>query len=173
MAMLTALSVVFALVIRVMIFAPLEYDAGDIPTLIGSFLFGPVAGLIINAVTCIIQGLTVSSGSGPWGIFMHFVATGVFLVAASLIYNRRKTLKNAVIGLIVGGILATAVMLPLNVLIMPLTGVPVDVVKGMLIPVVLPFNAIKVVINGAVTFLVYKPISKLVKGEVFGKKKAE
>jgi riboflavin transporter FmnP len=33
----------------------------------------------------------------------------------------------------------------------------------MLLPVIIPFNAAKVAINGLITFLIYKPVSKLVK----------
>ena len=67
MAMLTALSIVLVYLIRFPIFASapfLEYDMADVPILIGTFLFGPLSGLALTAVTCVIQGLTVSAGSG-------------------------------------------------------------------------------------------------------------
>ena len=174
MAMLIAVAVVLVMTVHIMIINPLEYDPGDIPILISGFLFGPVAGLAVTAITCVIQGLTVSAASGPWGILMHFAATGSFVLVSSLIYHRNKTLKNAVIGLACGGIISTALMIPLNIVVQPLwNGVPVEAVKQMIIPVLLPFNVIKVAINGSLTFLLYKPISKLVKGEFTKKSKKE
>lgn len=175
MAMLTAISVVLALTIHPTVIAPLEYDPGDIPILIGGFLFGPLAGLVITLITSILQGLIVSAQSGLWGILMHFIATGTFVVVASLIYNRNKSLKRAIIGMICGGLVMTAVMIPANIIVQPLWNmVPVEAVKGMILPVLLPFNLGKAAVNGLVTFLVYKPVSNLIKLPVEkGKGKSE
>lgn len=47
----------------------LEYDPADVPILIGTFAFGPVAGFLLTVVVSIIQGMTVSAASGgPIGI---------------------------------------------------------------------------------------------------------
>lgn len=80
MGMLVAISIVLVYIIHVPIFPAvpfLEYDPADIPILIGTFAFGPVAGFILTFVTSVIQGLTVSSGSGIYGIIMHIIATSV------------------------------------------------------------------------------------------------
>ena len=53
----------------------LEYDPADISILIGTFAFGPTAGLVLTVVTAVVQGLTVSAGSGLYGILMHVIAT--------------------------------------------------------------------------------------------------
>ena len=53
MAMLAALSIVLVYVVHFPIFpaAPfLEYDPADIPILIGTFAYGPVAGIILTVV---------------------------------------------------------------------------------------------------------------------------
>lgn len=164
MALLIALSVVLVTTVRIVVFNPLEYDAGDIPIMISGFLFGPMAGLLITVIASVVQGLTVSAQSGPWGILMHVLATGTFVVVASLIYHRKKTLKSAVIGMVCGTVAVLAVMIPANLIVQPLwNGIPVAAVKDMIWPVLVPFNALKFAVNGLVTFLVYKPISKLVK----------
>uniref|UniRef100_UPI003AB1823D ECF transporter S component n=1 Tax=Anaerotignum lactatifermentans TaxID=160404 RepID=UPI003AB1823D len=41
----------------------LEYDPADVPILIGTFAFGPVAGFLLTVVVSIIQGMTVSAAS--------------------------------------------------------------------------------------------------------------
>lgn len=83
-AMLAAVSIVLVALIRIP-FPPapfLEYDPADIPIFICTFLYGPVAGLGLTLVVSVIQGTTVSAGSGIIGIVMHFLATGAFALLA-------------------------------------------------------------------------------------------
>ena len=140
----------------------LEYDPADVPILIGTFAFGPAAGLLLTLVVSVVQGLTVSAQSGPWGIVMHFIATGSMALVAGLIYKKFHTFKGAIAALCFGALTMTAVMIPLNLLITPLyMGASVEVVAGMLLPAIIPFNAIKSVVNCLITFIVYKHITRL------------
>ena len=78
MGMLSALSIVLVFLVRIPILpeAPyLEYDPADIPILISSYLYGPISGLAVTLIVCILQGITFSSGSGIIGIIMHFFAS--------------------------------------------------------------------------------------------------
>ncbi len=166
-AVLVALSVILVALIHFPIFpsAPfLEYDPADIPIFIGTFLFGPMVGLIITVVTCVIQGITVSSSSGIIGIMMHLFATGSFVLVAGYIYKMNHTRKGAVIALIAGTITMTVAMVIWNLIFTPIfMGTPVSAVASMIVPVIIPFNLIKAGVNSLITFLVYKPISKIFK----------
>ena len=83
-------------------------------------------------------------------------------VPAALIYRHAHTRKGAVIGLVVGALLALVAAIAGNLVITPIyTGWPVSEVAAIIVPALLPFNLIKFVIHGVVTFLVYKPISNL------------
>lgn len=162
MAMLAAISLVLVAFVKIP-FPPapfLVYDAADIPILIGGFAFGPLAGLALTFVVSFIQAFAIM-GDGVIGFFMHFVATGAFVLVAGLIYKRNKTRKSAVIGLVCGTIVMTVTMLLWNLLLTPLfLEVPRAEVIPMLIPVILPFNLLKAGINSVVTFVLYKHISK-------------
>ncbi len=165
LAVLTALSIVLMLFIRFPIFpaAPyLEFEPMDIPILIAGFAFGPLAGLAVTLVSSLIQGLTVSSAVGGWvGVLMHFIATGTFVTVASVIYRRKRNIIGAVIGLVAGVIAMAGIMVPANLLITPaFFGVPIDAVKSMLLPIIIPFNLIKAGINATVTFIIYKPLRR-------------
>jgi riboflavin transporter FmnP len=163
-AVLTALSVALMMTVRFVIFNPIEYDAGNIPILIGGFVFGPAAALAITAVTALIQAVTVSAVNGLWGAVMHIISTGTFVIIASVIYQRNRTFKRAIIGLVIGALATVVIMIPANLLIQPLwNGVPVEAVRQLLLPAIIPANAAKVAINGLITVLVYKPISNLIK----------
>lgn len=162
MGMLVAISIVLVYLIHFPIFpavAFLEYDPADIPILIGTFAFGPVAGVLLTVVTSVIQGVTVSSASGLYGIIMHIIATSALVIVAGVIYSKAKTRKGAVIAIIAGVVAMTVVMIGANMVITPLfMGVPREVV-WQLMPFIAGFNAIKAGINGIITFLVYKRIS--------------
>ncbi|MSS19142.1 ECF transporter S component [Pseudoramibacter porci] len=165
LAVLVAMSVLLVYLIHfpIMPAAPfLEYDPADIPILVGTFLFGPGAGLIITAVACIVQGLTVSASSGIIGIMMHFFATGSYVVVAGLIYVKHHTKGGAVAALIAGTLTMTAVMVAWNLVMTPIfMGTPRAAVAAMIVPVIIPFNLIKAALNGAITFVVYKSISRV------------
>jgi riboflavin transporter FmnP len=165
LAVLVAMSVLLVYLIHfpIMPAAPfLEYDPADIPILVGTFLFGPAAGLIITAVACIVQGLTVSASSGIIGIMMHFFATGSYVIVAGLIYVKHHTKGGAVAALIAGTLTMTAVMVAWNLVMTPIfMGTPRAAVAAMIVPVIIPFNLIKAALNGAITFAVYKSISRV------------
>lgn len=168
MSVLVAIAVILVALIRFPIFpaAPfLEYDPGDVPIFIGAFAFGVVPGLVITAVVCIVQGLTVSALSGPIGILMHFVASGSFVLTAGLIYRKNKTKKMAVIALLCGTIVMTVMMALWNLFITPLyLGVEREAIAAMLLPVFIPFNLIRGLLNATITFLLYKRIAKYLHG---------
>ena len=87
-AVLSALSIVFMLLIRFPILpaAPyLIYEPADVPVLIGGFLFGPLAGIIITLIVSLSRPL-LSVQTAGWDC-MHVVATGALVVTSSLIYK--------------------------------------------------------------------------------------
>ncbi|MPN17689.1 hypothetical protein SDC9_165044 [bioreactor metagenome] len=110
-----------------------------------------------------IQGVTVSSASGLYGILMHIIATSSLVITASLIYRARHTRVGAALGLVCGTLMMGGVMMVANHFITPVfTGWPVEAVDAMLLPVILPFNLAKAGINSVVTFAVYKLVSRYI-----------
>ena len=171
MAVLTALAVVLACTIHVPYFGAgfLEYSPSDVPVLIASFMYGPVWGLVITAIVSLIQGLTVSAGSGWIGIAMNFLSTGIFVLSAGLIYKFKHDIKGATIGLVVGFVCGVVTMILWNILITPLyMKVPRETVLAMIPTVFLPFNVLKYAGNAAMTFSLYKATGKFFKF-AFGK----
>lgn len=169
LAVLAALGIVLVALVHFPLLpgaAFLEYDPADIPIFIGTFMFGPAAGLLLTAVVSILQGLTVSAGSGIIGIVMHFLATGTFVLIAGGIYRRHRTHGFAILGLLLGIVSTTVVMCGCNLVLTPIfMGEPIENVIGMLLPIIIPFNLLKATINGLVTYLLYKPLSRIVLGE--------
>lgn len=167
LAVLAALSVILVFFIHFPIFpsAPfLEYDPADIPILIGTFLLGPTLGFVLTVIASILQGITVSSGSGIIGIVMHIIATGSFAVVAGIIYKRNHTRTGAFLALCCGSVVMIIMMVILNLILTPIyMGTPIETVAQMIVPVIIPFNMIKAGINSLITFVVYKPLSNILK----------
>lgn len=168
MAMLGAISIVLVSVVHFPLIpaaAFLEYDPADIPILICAFAYGPMAGFLLTVVVSFIQGMTVSAQSGIIGIIMHIFATGFCVLVAGNIYKRNKSRKTAIFALICGAIVQTLAMVVMNMIFTPLfMGAPLEVVMSMMVPAIIPFNALKATINGVITFFLYKSISHLIKG---------
>lgn len=167
MAILAALSLVLISFTRFPILpaAPyLKYDAADIPFLIGGFVYGPVAGLLITLVATFIQAMTYDAGDGLVGFAMHFIASGTLVVVSSLIYTKMKTFKGAIIGLILGCLSMIAIMIPANLIISTnFYGMTYQAVLAMLVPVLIPFNAIKSVANSILVMIVYKSLRRVIR----------
>jgi riboflavin transporter FmnP len=138
----------------------IEYELSDLPLLIGCLAFGVGPGLILAALCVLLDAVVAGAGGGPYGMIMQFIAIGTFLLVAGLIYHRGKGRKAAVVGLILGVIVMTAVMVPANLLVTPaFTGAPVDAVKALILPGIIPVNLIKGAISATAAFFLYKKVS--------------
>ena len=158
LGMLGALAFLAVALIRIPVVQFLKYEPKDVVITIGGFIFGPLEAALLSVVVSLVEMATISD-TGIIGCVMNILSTCAFACTASLIYKRNHTLKGAVIGLAVGCALTTAVMILWNYLITPLyMGLPRESVAAMLVPVFLPFNLLKGVLNGGVTLLVYKPL---------------
>lgn len=162
LALFTALSLIVSF-IEAPIFpaAPfLKYDPSAAVAALAACGFGPAAGIIVGVVSAVIHGLIMGD---PWGSLMTIVVVICWVLPIALIYRTKKTPVTMLIGLIVGSCLALAGAVGGNLLITPIyTGTDVATVAAMIIPILLPFNAIKVVINDVLVFALYKPVEKLV-----------
>jgi riboflavin transporter FmnP len=136
----------------------LKYDPSAIVALVAGFAFGPATGAVVSIISYLPH---IATQSGIYGMIMAIIATLSLVLPASLIYKRDTTLKGAAIGMAVGAVVCLACCILANIVITPIyMGAPTQTVIDMIVPTLLPFNAIKIAINCAATALVYKPIAK-------------
>lgn len=125
---------------------------------IGGFLFGPLSAAVISIIVAFIEMFTVSE-TGPIGCIMNCLAACAFACPAAFVYQKMRTKKGAVIGLTVGVVTLTVVMLLWNYFLVPIyQGIPRETVAAMLPTVFLPFNLVKGGLNMALTLILYKPV---------------
>ncbi len=136
----------------------LSYDPKDAVVVIAGFLYGPMTSVIISVIVSLIEMLTLSS-TGIYGLIMNIISTCAFAVPAALLYKKVRSMKGAVLGLVLGMICMTVMMLLWNYIITPFyMNVEREVVAGMMTTVFLPFNLIKSGINAGLSLVLYKPL---------------
>ena len=156
--MLCAIAYAVMFVCRIPITLFLKYEPKDVIITMGGFMFGPLTSLLVSVVVSAVEMFTTSE-TGWIGLIMNILSSCSFSCIAALIYKRRHTVSGAVIGLISGCLLMTAVMLLWNYLVTPLyMGCSREDVAELLIPAFLPFNLLKGGMNTAITLFLYKPV---------------
>ncbi|WP_295151782.1 ECF transporter S component [uncultured Ruminococcus sp.] len=162
LAMFAALGYLCLFVFRFKVsFLTLEFK--DVFITMAGFVFGPLAAAGVALVESLLEMVTLSD-TGFWGALMNFAGSATFAVTASLIYKYNKSFKGAVMGLAAAVFAMTAVMIVMNLLITPIYAhCDTKTVVGMIVPLLLPFNLIKSVLNAAITFMLYKPLSQALK----------
>ncbi len=160
----TALAVVLVMLIHFPIFPALsflEYDPGDVPIYLLTMILGPMYGIAMTVITSIIQGVTVSAGSGVVGIVMHILATGSYVLVLGLLRRRMRGKAGIWAGNIAGILLMTAVMALWNLIFTPyFMGIPMQALLP-LYPLIVLFNLIKGAANGACAVILYFATQKM------------
>lgn len=161
-----------------------EMDFSEVPVLIGAFALGPMAGVAIEAIKILLNFILNGTITAGVGEVANFVMGVVFVLPASMIYMRHRTKKNALLGLIVGGLSMVVLSCFINSFVMlPIYGkafgVPVESFVQMAAKIhpsidtmfefavlcVAPFNLIKVALVSLITMLLYKHLSPLLKNK--------
>lgn len=157
-AMFSAIAYVVMVVGRIPLVLFLKYDPKDIIITIAGFIYGPFTSFLISFFVSVAEMFTVSD-TGFIGVIMNVIGSSAFACTAAYIYKKKHTISGAIIGLIVGCITMTIVMILWNYLATPIyMGIPRESVIPLLASAILPFNLIKGSINVALTMILYKPI---------------
>lgn len=174
-----ALSAVLMMFKIPLFFAPafMKLDLAELPAVIGSFMFGPLAGFCIVVVKIALNLLLNGSDSMYVGELSNLVLSSVYVLTASFIYQRNKTKKQAVKALIIGILITSVIAVISNTLIIfpayaVVYGMSMESIVGMAAAInplvhntftmmlwsVFPFNLVKYGVVSLITFLVYKKL---------------
>lgn len=142
-------------------FLKLDFSATFI--LLGGFMYGPVAGIIISAVKELLRFIT--SSTGGVGEIANFLVCVSFIIIPTVVYYFKKGIITVIVTLVFGIITQAAAALICNRYIM----FPMYMAGGAesafssLWTYVLFFNLIKGAAISAIVFFLYKRISYLFK----------
>ena len=136
----------------------LTFDAKDAVVCIAAMIFGVLPSTVIALVVSTIEAISISD-TAFWGWLMNFISTAVFAAVAGIIYRRVRKMWGAILGLGLAVVIFTGVMMAMNLIITPIyMKTSVEVVKGLIPTLLLPFNLIKALLNAALVLAFYKPI---------------
>ena len=165
-------------------FAPPFYglDLSELPVLIGTFAFGPVAGVLIEFCKIVLKIIFKPTTTAFVGELANFVIGCSFLLPASAVYLLHKTRKNAVIAVTAGTLSMTVFGTAFNgIYLLPkfaqLFGMPLEQIVAMgtqingsignittfVIFAVAPLNLLKGGLVSVITMFLYKKISPILK----------
>ena len=158
-AMFAAMAYVAMLFIHIKV-SFLTLDVKDAVITLCGLYFGPLGALFISVLVPLFELISVSD-TGPYGLIMNILGSVSFSMTASLIYRWKKTFKGAILALGSAAVTMVGVMMLANLLITPYyMGVTADAVRGMIPTLLLPFNAVKAVLNVGFVLLFYKSLSR-------------
>lgn len=137
----------------------LTYDAGDIPGILASFSMGPWYGVLVQGIKALVGLAVGASKAGPIGAFANFLAGASYAIVAGYYYRLHRTMKGAVIGMVLGS-LATAVVMSIAnyFVLLPFWGIPTEQIGGLIVAAIFPFNLVKTALSSFVSFLLYKKV---------------
>lgn len=182
-AMFGAISAILMVLEFPLPFCPpfLKMDFSELPVIIGGYIMGPLAGFIIILIKVGLNFFINGTTTMGVGELANLLCSVFYMVPAVLLYNRKKTKKNAGISLVVGTLVVTVYAIFNNLfLIFPiytkLMGLKMaDIVKmsSMVNPLIkdpftlfaigiVPFNLIKYSVASLITFIVYKKIKNII-----------
>ncbi len=164
-----------------------ELDFSEIPILIGSFAFGPAAGVLMEFVKILLKLFVKGTSTAFVGDLANFAVGCSFILPASILYTFIKKKKGAIAGCIFGTFFLTVFGTAFNAIYLipafsELYGLPMENILAMgskvnplmkegslvsfVICCVAPMNLIKGTVASVVTMLVYKPLRPIIKGRI-------
>ena len=117
--------------------------SSGIVCLIAALAFGPKLGAAVAIISWVPRVFL-----DPFGAPMGMLSTCAFIIPAALIYARSRTRTSSLAGMVAGAALSIVVACVANLFVTPLyAGVTMQDVVYMIVPILLPFNTLKMVIN--------------------------
>lgn len=156
----------------------LKLDFSEVPALIAAYSLGPVSGVIV----CLVKNLInmTATTTGCVGELSNFLLGCMLVVPAGMIYKYKRNRIGALVGALVGSVIMGLGSLLTNYYIVyPVyyNFLPYEAILGMyqaLYPKVndlwdcllvfnLPFTIMKGLLCAVITFVIYKPVSIVMK----------
>lgn len=183
--MLGAVSVVLMMFEIPLWFAPAFYqiDISEVPVLIGTFAMGPLAGVIIEFIKVLLHLILKGTTTAGVGDLANFLIGCSFVFPAGIIYKKLKSRKGALTGMVTGTLFMVATGCLLNAFVLlpvyaKAFGIPLEALIEMgsavnpsitnlttfALLAVAPFNLLKGFIVSIITYILYKYISPILKG---------
>ena len=159
----------------------IKLDFSDLPTVLGTFIMGPVEGVLIATVKILLKLLFKGTSTAYVGDFANWLFAVAYVLSAALVYHFKKGKAGAALALAVATLFTSLVAVVCNVtFIFPayseLFGAPMEAIIGMGHKInsninslwtmmwfsIFPFNLLKYGASSVLTFFVYKRLKRVI-----------
>ena len=169
----------------------IKFDISDLPALFGAFAFGPLYGVIIELIKNLLHILIKGTSSAFIGELSNFLLGSTLCLVAGFIYKSGKSKKSAILACFIGALAMGLLCLPINYFAVypayvKCYGMPLEAIIGMycaILPKIatvptsnqlfncllvfnVPFTFFKGIVDAVICILVYKPLSRFIKGRM-------
>lgn len=157
-----------------------KLDISDLPELLAAFSLGPIYGVVVTLLKNVLFSVLHGTFSAYVGELFNFIMGSVFSFTAGFIYQKKKSRKSALVGALTGALLMAVLSVPFNFFVVypayvVCYNLPLEAIIGMyqairpstngllecLMVFNMPFTFAKGMIDVALCFLIYKPLSPL------------
>ena len=143
----------------------LKIDLSEVPALMGGFAYGPVAGGIIVILKVFLRFLIKGTETGFVGETANIIVGLALVIPAAWIYNKNKSKKTAILGMVIGALVMQILGIISNVyFLLPAYGMKLEgaaLINYIFVGLV-PFNGVKALICCIATYLLYKRVSRAI-----------
>lgn len=157
----------------------IKMDISDLPELLAAFALGPAYGVVVTLLKNLLFLIFHGTSSAYVGELCNFLLGSVFSFSAGLIYRHHKSRRSALLGSVIGCALMALISVPINYfLVYPVYAVvyaPMEVILSAYQTILpsadtliecltifnMPFTFCKGLIDVALCFLIYKPLSPI------------
>ncbi len=158
----------------------MKIDLGDLPAILGTFMMGPIEGIIICIIKLLVKLVIKGTTTAFVGELSNFVVCCAYILPAYFVYRNHKGKKGAILSLAIGTITVSLIAVLSNYFVMfpmysNLYGMPLEAIIGMgtainsritnlftmMLFAVMPFNIVKYGIVSIITFFVYKRLKNV------------
>lgn len=157
----------------------IKLDFSELPALIAAYAFGPVSGVTVCLVKNLVNVLFTTTGGV--GELSNFVLGASFVFTAGMVYKHKKNRRSALTGALTGaaamaviGVFSNYyVVYPVYTAFMPMEAIlgmyrainpNVETLWDALVWFNMPFTFFKGLCSTAMAFVIYKPLSPVLKG---------
>lgn len=160
-----------------------EIDLSEVPILVGAFALGPLAGAAIELIKVLLNLMINGTATAFVGEIGNYLIGCSFILPAAWIYQSHKSKRNALLGMLFGTISMTVLGCVINAyLLLPAYAAAFSMSTDAIISLgaavnsnihnvltfvviaVAPFNILKGLLVSAITLLIYKRLSPILKG---------
>ncbi|WML45152.1 ECF transporter S component [Neobacillus sp. PS3-40] len=139
-------------------------DFSDIPALIATLIFGPIAGILVEFFKNVLNYFMTGSATGvPVGHVANFIAGISFILPTYYLSNKLKSKKGMSFSLVISSLIMAVIMSILNYyIILPaytfflhFPAMSAPAARKLVVTGILPFNIIKGVIMSVIFMLLF------------------